>query len=183
MLDIQSETHDNVEKVELLKEYLTSKKVGELSFFSLRNGCSLFGYAIYGTSKRNGKKCGLVYLCWHSLNEYIIDEIGFIKIDSNKKMDTSRIIGNYLNKVRYFKEVEEESGWLKIYFKKEMNNAQIRTASIRLKEKRIQKLYAENEKLKSALEVQADLQDEMKDVLKSVNIMSDREKKRGRYPW
>jgi len=131
-------------KDELTANFKT-KGIKQLTFFRINQGCKLFGYVIHGVSTVKGKKNGVAVLCTLMLGKFGVRFGGNVSDGYDKHYEVISLMKEHFKKEWFYKDPSED--WLRVYDKVPINNAQIRTASIRLKERRYHALLKKHTKL------------------------------------
>jgi hypothetical protein len=128
-----------------LTAHFKAEGIKQLTFFRINQGCKLFGYVIHGVSTVKGKKNGIAILCTLMLGKLVVRLVGNVSDSYDKHYEVISLIKAHFKKEWFYKDPSED--WLRIYDKVPINNAQIRTASIRLKERRYHVLLKSHTKL------------------------------------
>ncbi len=155
-----------------LTDYFKSKNIEQLSFFKIYQNHRLFGYIAHGVHKDKTKKNGVLSLCTLMLDNFVVREISEEISDKwDKDRQIINLIKEYFSKEWFYD--KPSKNWLRVYDKTPINNAQARSASIRLKERRYKKLLEKHEKLKKHCKEVSIKQRELNKEVNSNNYMYD----------
>ena len=123
-----------------LTDYFKSKNIKQLTFFRVFQSHSLFGYIVHGVHKDKGKTNGVLSLCTLMLDSFVVKTISEeVSDQSDRDCQIIGLMKDYFLKEWFYD--KPSRSWLRVYDKVPINNAQARSASIRLKERRYKRLY------------------------------------------
>ena len=147
-----------------LKDYFKSKDITKLTFFRMYQNHRLFGYIVHGVHKDKIKTNGVLCLCTLMLDNFNVKLISDeISDNSDKDGEIVRSIEKYFFNEWYYN--KPSKNWLRVYDKVPINNAQARSASVRLKERRYQTLLRKYEHCMQVLTKQKELNKETNAIL------------------